>query len=145
MSLFETPKQENTFTPFAVKQPMDIYALFKAGKDCTKMFIEDNVPTQDSEIVQEEIKRLEEEILSKMSGTFVIGTVNTYPNGEDNEEVIENVYFKVSTKANLLASMTSISILDKSIVLDDCIAYNPSYDPTRTWKQFVDSFKPITE
>ena len=51
MSLFETPKKEYVFTPFAVKQPMDIYALFKSGKDFTKMFIEDNEPMQDSEVV----------------------------------------------------------------------------------------------
>jgi len=45
----------------------------------------------------------------------------------------------VKDQQSLVESITSI--LDTETVVSDIIAYNGSYDPKRTWAEFVASFE----
>lgn len=141
MALFETPKPEVTFTPFATFTPSQIYAFFKEGFDCTQQFTKKNVPMQDSVAVLEEIKRIEAEVISKASGSFILTAETGHYDEETHEYVIDTpeVRYTPTTLQDLAMTINS-PILDVDAVVADCIKYNPSFKEDRTFEEFKASF-----
>jgi len=146
MSFFkkETPA---IFVPFRVKTAQQIYDLYKQGLDHIQMFMNPGiaVPFEDSLAVFNEMNRLESEILSKMAGTFVITPeVGHFSEDETPVWVVDTaeVRYVPTTRENLVASLHS-DLLDIHILTADCIVYDPDYNETRTWSEFIAAYAPV--
>ena len=109
MSLFEKEIEVPITQSFSVKSASQIYVLFKSGKDCSQMFKEDRVPMEDSVLVFNEMSRIESVVLANIS------TVNNI---------------------DALVSSISSSLLDVRTVVNDIIAYDPTYRLERTFDEF---------
>ena len=135
--LFQKTETLNTLPALTSEQAKAIYEGLKT-KDINNLFLEDNIPTEYSEEVNKEMKRIESEILSKMRGTFLI-TPAVAEQLDENEEVlvaaVEAVYFELTTKTALLASLSS-DLLDVEYVLEDVEDYSIVYKEGRTWVEF---------
>lgn len=144
MSLFDKKKPVKEVEPLTAKRAQELYAMFAEGIGETTMFIEHEVPFAESKVVWTEIKRLEAEVMSKMSGTFIIkaGTPAVYDEkGKLVKEAIPPVYFVVKSEKMLVASLKS-DLLDVAILTQHVREYsdgNPDAAPD--FKTWLESFK----
>lgn len=141
--LFKVEETKNTLPELTAEIAQGIYTEAKKGKDQTQIFLSNDYLNEHIIEVFNEIKRLEKEILSKVSGSYLIE--KRYPatykeDGTIDEEAVPAVYFDASTKTVLLESLSS-DLLDVSVVLDDVIKYNPSYNESRTWTEFKQNYE----
>ena len=140
MSLFIKKTEPNVLAPLTEVSAMVVYEALKT-KDPNRLFLEDNIPTEYSMQVLAEIRSLESEMVSKMSGTFV--TLVGSPAVLDEEgatSAVPPTYFAVTTEANLVSSMDS-SILTVATVVEDVRIWsdgNPDEEPT--WATYKASF-----
>jgi hypothetical protein len=93
---------------------------------------------KDIHAVVKEVKRLEAEVNSKMSGGYVLLSAST-----DEEGVVTPaVYYEVKTFANMKNSLQS-NLLDVETVLNDIMIWvngDPVADKDITWFQFKKTF-----
>ena len=142
MSLFIKTKVVNVLPALSEVVAMEVYEGLKT-KDPNRLFLEDNIPTEYSMQVLAEIRSLESEMVSKMSGTFVtlVGSPEVLDEeGNVTEAATSPTYFSVSTEANLVSSMDS-SILTVATVVEDVRIWsdgNPDEEPT--WATYKASF-----
>jgi hypothetical protein len=115
MALFQKGVASEATKELTKEQTMEIYGLFKSGLDHTQMFTQNGISFASSEQVFAEIKRVEAEVQSKM----IEGTI------KDQASLVESIK----------------SFLDAKTLIDDILIYNPSYDISRTWEMFIESFK----
>ena len=140
--LFKTIKTINTLATLTSKKAQEIYVGLQT-KDANRLFLEDNIPTEYTVAVEKEINRLESEMVSKMSGSFIIepAVPATYTeDGEIDEEEVPAVYFGVTTETALKASMSS-EILDIPTLVTDVRIWsdgNPDQEPA--WTNYKASF-----
>ena len=137
MGLFEKQEAKAELPPFSVKSAKEIYELFRGGKDCRMMFLEDNVPYLDSEKVLEEIKSIEAEANLKVGGNCVIteAVYSEMDEAGEKEIISEAVYYKPTTMDDLSNNVPS-ELLDAKAVVADVVKYTPTYVEKRTWDEF---------
>lgn len=120
----------------------DIYGLFKSLElemdDISQVYT--NKPSDKDysmnqiKTVSKEMIRLNNEIDSKMSGSYLISSAEY---DEEGVETSPAVYFEPTTKQALIDSLSS-SLLDITIFANDKIVYDKGdYDADRTWEEFV--------
>ena len=142
MSLFDKKKPGKEVEPLTPKMAQELYDLFRSGKTHTRLFIEDGVSFDDSGAVWNEIKKLEAEIMSKMSGSFVItpGIPAVYDKfGKLVEKAVPPVYFVVKDEKMLVESLKS-ALLDTAVLVTDVLRFsdgNP--DDAPKWEDWVKS------
>jgi len=140
MTLFNTTKTKNTLPALTAVKAQEIYESLKT-RDANTLFLEDNIPTEYTEVVMAEMKKLEAEMVSKMKGSYV--TVEEVSHLDENgEKVIDTAkeYFSVTTETALKASMSS-DILDIPTLVEDVRQYsdnNPDSSPL--WDVYKNSF-----
>ena len=142
MSLFDKKSAVKEPKPLTPKMAQELYDLFRSGKTHTRLFIEDGVSFDDSGAVWNEIKRLETEIIQKVSGNFMMTPAVPEIRDENDKitrEAVPAVFYKVTTQSNLEKSLSS-DLLDVKILTTDCIRFFPDYDEKRTWGQFKEAF-----
>ena len=126
------------------KRAQEIYGMFAEGLNETTLFLEHIVSFEESAIVMVEIRRLEVEVNSKVSGNFVVtpGIPAVYgEKGELIKEAVPPVYFKVTSEKMLVGSLKS-ELLDTAVLVTDVRRFsdgNPDDFPT--FKDWLDSFK----
>ena len=144
MSLFDKRPKKKDPKPLTPKMAQEIYALFRGGKGHTLMFLEDEISFDDSGAVWNEIKRLETEIIQKVSGNFVI-TPAVPEIRDENDKIIQKavpaVYYKVTTQSDLEKSLSS-DLLDIKTLVSDTILYHPTFDEKRKFAEFVEALTP---
>ena len=114
MTLFIKSNEINTLPVLSVEKSQLIYESLKV-KYANRLFLEDNIPTEHSVLVEKEFKRIESEVMSKMRGA--------------------NDYVP-TTELHLVESIIS-ELLDVSIVVTDIINwFDGKPDENTTWKQF---------
>jgi len=142
MTLFSKKIVPNVLPSLSAVKAMEIYNLLKT-KDANRLFLENNIPTEYSEQVLAEIRRLEGNMVSKMNGSYVLEAyVPEVLDEEGNvtEAATSPTYFSVSTEANLVSSMDS-SILTVATVVEDVRIWsdgNPDAEPS--WATYKASF-----
>jgi len=142
MTLFNKIVESNSLPALSADEAMSIYELLKT-KDANVLFLEEDIATEYTEQVEKELKRLESEVVSKMSGSFVTTpkVPATYDEmGEVDKEAIPAVYYKVTTETALKSSLSS-DLLDVDTVVADVRAWsdgNP--DETPNWTTYKNSF-----
>ena len=140
--LFKTIKAINTLATLTAKKAQEIYVGLQT-KDANRLFLEDNIPTEYTVAVEKEINRLESEMVSKMSGSFIIepAVPATYTEeGEIDEEAVPAVYYTVTTEKALKEGMSS-EILDIPTLVTDVRIWsdgNPDQEPS--WTNYKSSF-----
>ena len=117
MALFEKTIATTEYPELTFTMAQAIYAEFKLHKDCTTQFTENGTYIYHSTLVWNEIKKLEKEIIS-----YVIS--DEYPH----------------SKEELIALLSS-DLLDITIIVDDCILYNPTYVDGMTFTEFVNAYR----
>ena len=144
MPLFERKITIPQEPPATAEQAAIIYDHLLEGKKPTWIFKNTGHSFDRIKKVYDEAKRVENEVLSKVRGTFKTGTEEKeVPNplyGKEPEQpkyIMQtvSVYFKYTTKDALGESIETF--LPKAKLADDIQAWNPSYDPDRTWEAFV--------
>jgi hypothetical protein len=135
--------------PLTEELAQEIYEAIKKNGSWQKAFTADDTDFDltNCKAVAGLIKNVQAEVQSKMSGSYMISPAipavySEYVEGEEPtivEEAIPAVYFAVTDQQSLVESITSI--LDTETVVSDIIAYNGSYDPKRTWEEYVASFE----
>ena len=134
--LFQIPTIPEPRHEFTLEEDMNIYSSQKKGVSHLELRQTINYPNtyEESLKISAEIQRIENEVISKMNGTFI-----TSPKVFNDLELISGEeYYSVTTKQDLIDSIDSF--LDVEIVLNDIIIYHNNYDPSRTWTQFKESF-----
>ena len=142
MTLFKTIKTANTLATLSSKNAKIIYGKLKT-KDGNRLFLEDDIATEYTEQVQKEISSLESEMVSKMSGSYVL-TPKVLATYDDEGEVLTKevpaVYYIVTTEAALKASMSS-DLLDVSTVVTDVRIWSDGKpDESPSWDTYKSSF-----
>jgi hypothetical protein len=126
------------------KRAQEIYGMLAGGLNETTLFTEHEVAFEESAIVMAEIRRLEAEVMSKMSGNYI--TVPEIPEIRDeNNKVIQEfvpaVYFVVKDEKMLVESLKS-ELLDVAILVTDVRRFsdgNP--DDAPDFKTWLEGFK----
>lgn len=113
--------------PVTPARAQEIYGYCASRKTETEIFTEGLASFEELAIVWNEINAIEAEIISKMSGTFVI------------DEGPPVVYFEVQNRNKLETSLSS-DILDTDLIVADLILYCPTYDSERKYADFKDYF-----
>lgn len=135
MALFD--KYNSVTNPVSVSynEGVAIYTLFKQGYDETRIFTKFHYDIAQAVIIKNEFKMLEDEILEMVSGQHVtfIDEIVEDENGS-HLETTHTTYIP-STKSDLISNLSS-EILNIETVVNDTIAYNPDYNPGRTWEDF---------
>jgi len=146
MALFKIVPEVKILPTLTAEMAQSIYELLKTN-DINTLFLEQNISTEFSSKVQDEIIRLENEMVSKMNGSFELTArvPATYDDeGEIVDEEVPATYFKVTTEKALKESMTS-EILDiPTIVTDVRIWSDGKPDEEPTWSNYLLTFKPQT-
>ena len=138
MALFIKPVSANVLPALTAATAQSIYVLLKT-KDANMMFLEDNIPTEYTVQVEKEMRKLEAEYMSKVSGTYLLtaSIPATYDDeGEVDTEVVPAVYFALTTKAALLKTMSS-EILNLETLCSDIEDYYREYKEDRDFSEFV--------
>ena len=140
--LFKTVNPINTLPALDSTHAMEIYVALKT-KDGNRLFLEDNIATEYTEQVQKEISILESEMVSKMSGSYVL-TPKVLATYDDEGEVLTKevpaTYYIVTTEAALKASMSS-DLLDVSTVVTDVRIWSDGKpDESPSWTTYKSSF-----
>lgn len=141
MILFKKKLKKNTSTPFSKATPMAIYGYLKNDMSPVQIFKQHNVPLEEAQMVLDEIERLENEVFSKIRGTWV--TTPEVPEERNEEgvvtkEAVPAVHFTLGTQSNLASSL-AVTNITATTLITDLIAYYPDYDNARTWTQFKDA------
>ncbi len=128
----------------------NIRSMFKTlnTEDVTTVFINQNklgfnYTNEEIIDVKKLLTNIETEIISKMSGSYVLTPgipAVTHIDEETGEKVIDSPvilpsYFEVTTKTALIESITS-DLLNIEEVVNDFIKYYKVYDADRTWVSF---------
>lgn len=135
MALFDKYNSVTNSVSITPTEGRAIYQLFKQGYDETPIFTKFHYDIAQSVIVKNEIKSLEAEIISRVSGEHLDFIEQEFLDEEGTHiETIATPYVP-TTKEDLICSLVS-EILDTTIVVNDCIAYNPDFNANRTWEDF---------
>lgn len=146
MSLFNTTKKKNSTLILTPVLAQEIYGAIEKYGTAQAAFLapDTNFDFSNCKLVWTELKTLETEIMSKMSGTFIIkaGTPAVYDEkGKLVKEAIPPVYFVVKSEKMLVASLKS-DLLDVAILTQHVREYsdgNPDAAPD--FKTWLESFK----
>ena len=134
-------KQEVVESVLNKTDAMKIYQLFLDGKNHTQMFVEDRISFNHSEQVKTEMIRLENEMVSKMNGVFLL-TEATYKIDKDENRVIDKAaeYFKLSSETILKNSISSDLLTVSTVVTDIRKWSDGSPDDAPKWATYKTSF-----
>jgi len=141
MVLFIKAKPVNILPALEKEDAMEIYELLKT-KDANTLFLE-GIATDYSEQVIAEMRRLENEMNSKMNGSFELTSkIPAVYNeeGDISKKEILATYYTVTTETALKSSMSS-TLLDVDIVAIDVRIWsdgNPNETPN--WTTYKASF-----
>lgn len=104
-----------------------IYAYLKEmGAHPSRIYEKHGAPIADTKIMIEAIEALEQEVLSKLRGTWIVTPAT---------ETTPAVYYQFTDKISLKNSLDG-SYVPLNDWIDDFPKYYPSYDETRTFVQF---------
>lgn len=149
MGLFNTTKKKKnstlTLTPALAQE---IYGAIEKNGTAQAAFLasDTNFDFSNCTLVWNELKSLEAEVMSKMSGNFVITPAIPEIKDENDkiiQEAVPAVYFKVTTQKDLAKSLES-DLLDVDLLVDDCRIFsdgNP--DDAPKWKDWKKSFEEV--
>ncbi len=148
--LFEKTTAKNSTEDLDAKLAQEIYSHIEKYGSVQAAYLskETNFDFINGELVWDEIKRLEAEVMSKMAGTFV--TTPAIPPvydemGEIAKKAVPAVYFTVKSEKMLTESLTS-PLLDTAVLVNDTRRYsdgNPDEAPTFKDWQATFSEEPI--
>ena len=136
--LFNKTKTTNTLPALTAEKAQEIYVGLQT-KDANRLFLEDNIPTEYTVQVEKEINRLESEIILKVSGRFLLEAKipATYTEkGEIDKAEVPAVYFKLTTKAALIKTVSS-ELLNLDTLCSDIEDYYSEYSADRNFTDFV--------
>ena len=142
MALFKIVSEANTMPTLTAKTAQSIYELLKTH-DINTLFLEQNIPTEYSAQVQNEINRLESEMVSKMNGSFELTArvpVTYDEEGEIVDKEISATYYKVTTEKALKESMSSELLDIPTIVTDVRIWSDGKPDEEPAWGDYKATF-----
>ena len=145
MSLFIRKKLVNPLEELTPTRAMQVYGQLKIGKTANELFTKYACPFLWTETVWNEAKRIEAEIISKMSGTWILeaGIPAVYDElGELVTPAIPPVYFQATTASAMINSLES-ELLTIVTVLQDVGSWIDG-DPENgipTWVEFVALFE----
>ena len=146
MALFKIVPEVKILPTLTAEMAQSIYELLKTN-DINTLFLEQNIPTEYSSKVSKEINKLENEMVSKMNGSFELTArvPATYDDeGEIVDEEVPATYFKVTTEKALKGSMSSVILDIPTIVTDVRIWSDGKPDEEPTWSNYLLTFKPQT-
>jgi len=137
MVLFVKSNKLNSLPKLNVENAMVIYELLKV-KDANRIFLEDNIATEYTEQVIAEMKRLENEIISKVNGGFILE--KAIPAVYDEEGIVISneipaVVYKITSKAQFLIDLNS-DLLNSEKVCSDVEDYYSDYKQNRSFTDF---------
>jgi len=119
MSLFKKTIASSELPAITAEQAQTIYNRFKEGENETIQFTKYGEEMEYAVQVKTEMEKLEQEVGSKMSGSYE--------------------GFEVSTKQSLIDSLSS-DLLNIETLIDDIVNYYGTYDESRTFTQYKASF-----
>lgn len=114
-----------------------IYNLLKEEKSLQTIRLETEYRTNQIQETQEEMIKLETEINSKMSGTFVIKEEEKDKEGNVKEE---QEFFKPTTERALIDSMSSDLLVVGDVVTDSREWVKGKPEEPMTWTAYKESF-----
>ncbi len=141
--LFKKEIKTQKLLPITSELAQQIYELLKI-KDANRIFLEDNIATEYTKQVEEEIKKLESEMVSKMNGTFELtAKIPTEYDEEGNviNEEVPATYYTVTTETALKNSMSSELLNISKVVEDIRIWSDGKPDETPSWYMYKKSFE----
>ena len=146
MDYFKVPEPSDPKEPLYADEAKEIIALFRQGKDETRIFKEDNIPRYKIEEAKAEWLRIQKEVYDKIRGQHVIkeGIPAEFDEkGKETKAEVPTEYYKVTTGAKFLTDLSSSDLFTPKDVKDDILAYDEKtpWKPL-TWAQFKAKYYP---
>lgn len=107
--------------------------LLELGPNPSAILRKYGVPTEDTQLMLDELDQFEAEVISKTKGTFEL-TPATY--NEDGSVKDAATYFVSTGRVMMLATIFP-AYVPKDLAMNELIACYPTYNAARTYNQFV--------